>query len=242
MPADSPLKGKILPPLRMLFLGASLALIALISLDVFSSASGRVAFGEQGSLYARFQVWICVVYLVDFFGEMIFSRRPRHYFATHLIFLLVSVPYRSLIHAVGAEALFTNTSGLSTVLHYVPTVRACMAMAIVMGYVSKNRIIGLFSSYMSIVVLLVYFSSMLFYERESDINPGISGYGDSLWWCVMQTTTLGASVYAITPVGKALAMVLSVSGMLMFPVFTVYLTSIVKKYMAPKQVGKAENN
>ena len=133
MPADSPLKGKILPPLRMLVLGASLALIALISLDVFSSASGRVAFGEQGSLYARFQVWICVVYLVDFFGEMIFSRRPRHYFATHLIFLLVSVPYRSLIHAVGAEALFTNTSGLSTVLHYVPTVRACMAMSIVMG-------------------------------------------------------------------------------------------------------------
>lgn len=241
MPVNFRYKEKILGPLRVLVLAASLVLIALISLDVFSPSAGRVAFGLQGNLYSRFQLWICVVYLADFLAEMIFAARPWHYFVSHLLFLLVAIPYRSVIGHEGLMQLAAIAPQLPAALHYVPTVRACMAMAIVMGYVSKNRIIGLFASYLSIVLLMVYFSSLLFFERESGINPGISGYADSLWWCVMQTTTLGASVYAQTTVGKALAMLLSVSGMLMFPVFTVYLTSIVKKYMAPAGARTANN-
>ena len=45
-------------------------------------------------------------------------------------------------------------------------------------------------------------------------------------------TTIGAPVNPFTPTGKVLAAVLSGMGMIMFPLFTVYLTQMIRKYLS----------
>lgn len=44
----------------------------------------------------------------------------------------------------------------------------------------------------------------------------------------MDVTTVGSNIYATTAVGKILSVVLAALGMMMFPIFTVYITDWVR--------------
>lgn len=223
MPVVALIKKYVVDPLRIAVLLVSAGVIVLISLDVF--APGVSVFA--GGMYSRVQLWVCMLYLLDFFVELWVSENRRHYLATHFLYFLISIPYTFISESFGID----YGPVASSVLHFMPTARAALALAIVVGYVSSNRIIGLFASYVSILLLVVYFSSLIFFECEKGVNPGVESYWTSLWWCMLQATTLGASFYARTIVGKSVAIVLSCMGILMFPIFTVYLTSMVKKYI-----------
>ena len=53
--------------------------------------------------------------------------------------------------------------------------------------------------------------------------------GTALWWAFMDVTTVGSNISAITVTGRVLSVVLAALGMMMFPIFTVYVTSLVQK-------------
>ena len=57
----------------------------------------------------------------------------------------------------------------------------------------------------------------------------VNDYGSALWWAFMDVTTVGSNIYAVTVTGKVLSVVLAALGMMMFPIFTVYVTSLVEK-------------
>ncbi len=227
----------ILPEImRVTVLVVSVVLIALISVDTFSDSAD---FLRRIGLYSRFQTWICFIYMADFFVELFAAQHRTRYFLTHLLYLIISIPYSLIISRLGIHVGDT----FAYILHFMPTARAAVALAIVVSYVSRNKVIGLFASYLSMMVLVVYFSSLLFYSREGGgVNPAVTSYWVSLWWCLLQSTTLGASFYAVTAVGKAIAMVTSVMGVLMFPLFTVYLSSMVKKYLASHTLPSKKNS
>lgn len=44
----------------------------------------------------------------------------------------------------------------------------------------------------------------------------------------MDVTTVGSNIYAVTPTGRILSVLLAALGMMMFPIFTVYVTSLVQ--------------
>lgn len=200
---------------------ASLTLIVLISVDVFSRRPDALFHG----LYMRFQMPVCIVYLAYFIANMIFARRKGHYFRHNFYFLLLSIPYSWLLSLTS----YFPTGIWGYVIHSVPTLRAVLALAVVTSFVSKNRFIGLFASYILILALAVYFSSLIFYIYEGPVNPDITSYWSALTWCWLEATTLGGSYYAVTTVGKAIAMLISMLGVMMFPLFTVYLTQSVKR-------------
>lgn len=75
----------------------------------------------------------------------------------------------------------------------------------------------------------VYFSSLIFFVLEHKVNPLVANYGDALWWAFMDVTTVGSNISAITVTGRVLSVVLAALGMMMFPIFTVYVTSLVQK-------------
>ncbi|MDE5625125.1 MAG: potassium channel family protein [Muribaculaceae bacterium] len=77
------------------------------------------------------------------------------------------------------------------------------------------------------MLLTVYFAGLIFYEREQPVNPGVTSYWDAFWWCSLEATTLGSSLNPVTLAGKLLAVVLSLMGIVMFPLFTVYLSSLI---------------
>ena len=58
----------------------------------------------------------------------------------------------------------------------------------------------------------------------------VTRYTDALWWAFMDVTTVGSNIYAVTATGKILSVVLAALGM--FPIFTVYVTSLLQKFNA----------
>lgn len=59
----------------------------------------------------------------------------------------------------------------------------------------------------------------------------VTRYTDALWWAFMDVTTVGSNIYAVTATGKILSVVLAALGMMMFPIFTVYVTSLLQNSM-----------
>ena len=56
-----------------------------------------------------------------------------------------------------------------------------------------------------------------------------------LWWAYMDVTTVGSNIIAVTPTGRVLSVLLAALGMMMFPIFTVYVTSLVERRYKEKE-------
>ena len=212
----------ILDTLHAVILILSVALIAFISYDTFNN----IPFLDN-SVYMTFQFFVCVVFIADFFIELWLTPRGSKggYLKGRWFFLLMSVPLLNIVDAwqiqLSADALYFA--------RFLPLARGALALAIVLNYIASNRITGIFVSYLSIMLLTVYFAGLIFYEREEPVNPGVTSYWDAFWWCSLEATTLGSSLNPMTLAGKLLAVVLSLMGIVMFPLFTVYLSSLILK-------------
>ena len=212
--------------LHVIILILSLFLVISISVDTFKG----IPFYEQ-SVYMKVQLWICALFLADFVLEWFLAEKKGHYVDTHFIFLLVAIPYQNIIAYMG----WTFSPEITYMLRFIPLVRGGYAMAIVVGWLTYNRASGLFVSYLTMLLATVYFSSLAFYVMEHGPNPLVKGYGDALWWAFMDVTTVGSNIIAVTPTGRVLSVLLAALGMMMFPIFTVYVTSLVERRNKEKE-------
>ena len=206
--------------LHILILLLSILLVALISIDTFNG----INFYNQPE-FEKWQFWICIVFLADFFIELFLSQQKGHYLLTHFIFLLVSIPYQAIIYKFG----WIVSEQLSYIIRYMPLIRGGYAMAIVVGWFTSNKITGLFFSYIITLISTVYFASLTFFLFEQGVNPEVKSYQDALWWAAMDVTTVGSNIVAVTPVGRILSVLLAALGMMMFPIFTVYVTNMITR-------------
>jgi voltage-gated potassium channel Kch len=212
--------------LHVIILLLSLFLVISISIDTFKG----IPFYEQ-SVYMKVQLWICALFLADFVLEWILAENKARYVSTHFIFLLVAIPYQNIIAYMG----WTFSPEITYMLRFIPLVRGGYAMAIVVGWLTYNHASGLFVSYLTMLLATVYFSSLAFYVMEHGTNPLVKGYGDALWWAFMDVTTVGSNIIAVTPTGRVLSVLLAALGMMMFPIFTVYVTSLVQRRNKEKE-------
>ena len=222
--------------LHILILLMSLFLVISISIDTFHN----IPFLNQGS-YLKIQFWICMFFLFDFLLEFFalakakgihttlleffLSKEKGRYFTSHFIFLLVSIPYLNIIDFYH----ITFSPEISYFLRFIPLLRGGYALAIVVGWLSGSKASGLFTSYITMLMATVYFASLIFFVLEHKVNPMVTDYWSALWWAFMDVTTVGSNIYAVTPTGKILSVVLAALGMMMFPIFTVYVTSLVQQ-------------
>lgn len=206
--------------LHVIILCLSLFLIISISIDTFNN----ITFMIQGS-YLKIQLWICMFFLFDFILEFFLSKTKRHYLSTHFLFFVISIPYLNIIDYYH----ISFTPEVTYFLRFIPLVRGGYALAIVVGWLTNNRASSLFVSYITMLMSTVYFSSLIFFVQEHKVNSMVHQYSDALWWAFMDVTTVGSNIYAVTPTGKVLSVVLAALGMMMFPIFTVYVTSLVQK-------------
>lgn len=207
--------------LHILVLILSLFLIIFISIDTFKN----IAFYDAPE-FMQIQFWICVLFLLDFFAEWILAERKWHYLATHFLFFLVAIPYNTIIDYYG----WSFSPQIEYLIRYIPLVRGGYALAMVVDWLTSNKATGLFLSYLISLVASLYFSSIIFFVFEQDINPLVNNYTDALWWAAMDMTTVGSNIIAVTPVGRVLSVVLAALGMMLFPIFTVYITNLIQNH------------
>lgn len=215
--------------LHLLILALSIFLVVCISIDSYKNE----AFYKQPQ-FMHVQLWICIVFLADFFIEYFLSPDKKHYLSTRFIFFFVSIPYNSIISHYGWEF----SPMLTYCIRYIPLIRGGYAMSIVVSWFTYNKATGLFLSYLMTLLFTIYFSSLAFFLFEKGINPDVKTYGDAVWWAFMDATTVGSNIVAVTTVGKVLSVLLAAIGMMMFPIFTVYVTNIITKH---NEQGKNSN-
>ena len=196
--------------LHIVILLLSLFLVVSISVDTFKG----IPFYTQ-TVFMKVQFAVCILFLLDFILEWFLAKHKGRYFATHFVFLLVAIPYQSIISWAG----WTFSEEITYLLRFIPLVRGGYALAIVVGWLTYNKA----------SVLFVTFSSLAFYVMEHGVNTLVTGYGDALWWAFMDVTTVGSNIIAVTVTGRVLSVLLAALGMMMFPIFTVYVTSLVQK-------------
>lgn len=207
--------------MHIIVLLLSIFLVVTISIDTFHN----VKFWKQPE-FMRFQFWICIIFLLDFFIEFFLAEKKWKYLLTHIIFFVVSIPYLTIFHFFD----WHFSPQINYLIQYIPLVRGGYALAIVVGWFTYNRATGLFFTYIFTLLATVFFASLVFFLFEHNVNTLVVDYYSALWWAFMDVTTVGSNIVAVTPIGRILSVILAASGMMMFPIFTVYITNIIQQH------------
>lgn len=154
--------------IHFLVLVLSILLIVYISYDTFND----IPFLENHR-YMEFQFWVCIFFLADFFLEWIYSPEKLKYLRARWFFFFISIPYLNIVNywdiQLPQQALYY--------LRFIPLARGAYSLALVMGYISKNRATSLLWQYIALVGTLLYMLALLFYYEEHAINPLSRAFG-----------------------------------------------------------------
>ena len=200
---------------RILSLVAAVVLLGALSVEVITG--DNLHFPQW---YLNIQFIVCAVFIAAFFADMSLADDRLRYFVRYLPFLVLSVPYVSIFRWCGVNM----TRECMMVLGMITLLRAFLAMYVVVRWIVTGPARQLFFAYLFTVVVFTYLSGLVFYDFEIHVNPHLDSLGDALWWAGMGVTTVGAAIFPVTAVGKIFAVLLPLLGMLMLPVFTVYVT------------------
>ncbi len=209
---------KILDPIVVL---ASVTLLIALSIEIIGESQSQFS-----GWFINLQSVICAIFIIDFGLIMMLDKRPWRYFASHILVLIISLPYLSFLPSYGNHL----HSELTTFIGMMPQLRAFLALYIVLRWiVRKPTVRRLFCAYILTVATLTYIAALLFYNSEIEANEHLSNFGDALWWAAMGLTTVGATIAPITTTGKILSVVMPLMGMMMLPISTSYLINIYKQ-------------
>lgn len=199
--------------LNYIVLVLAFGLIAFISWDTYKGINYL-----EDSIYMNYQFAVCMVFLIEYIYLFRISHHKIRYLFLALPFLLISIPYLNIIE-------YFNINVDNTVLHLlcsVPIFRGLVALVMVVVYVAKRISTTVFFSYVLVLIPVIYMSGLFFYVAEKDINTAVKNFWYALWWAGMNVTTIGCDINPMTGTGMVLGLLLSLLGIIMLPLFTVY--------------------
>lgn len=176
--------------------------------------------------YMHYQLIVCAVFLFEYLYRFVISRHKLRFLFWAFPFLLISIPYLNIIEYYGIMV----DDEVLTYLRLVPVIRGLFALVMVVNYATKRLSTTVFMSYLLVLVPLVYMASLIFYTAEKHINEGVKNFWYALWWGGMNVTTIGCDINPVTPTGMIIGFLLSLLGIVMLPLFTVYLGDAIGSY------------
>ena len=195
-------------------------LLLSLSLDIVHRKSYTLS-----PMVEELQLVVCMIFIIDYIVQTMMSRNPKRYFWRNIVLLLVSLPYLNLMEWGGADL----PKGVYIFLKCLPMVRGAVGIYMLIKYITPSRVSAIMWSYIVLIVLVTYISSLVFYAYEEVVNHAVEGFGTALWWAGLNVTTVGAPLFAVTPIGKILTVLLPGLGMVLFPLLTVYVTHLVQR-------------
>ena len=208
--------------INILTLLASILLLASLSVEIIYSRE----LAPFSALYQQVMFVICIIFIVDFFALMFSSEHRWRFLYRNFVVLVLSVPYHTIATWAGLQLGHTT----SMILSGVVMLRSIMALYITLRWLIVRRATRLLWAYIATVTLCTYLAALLFYEYEAPVNSSVAGFSDALWWAGMNLTTVGAEIFPVTAIGKLICVMLPVLGTAIFPVLTVYITSLYGRY------------
>lgn len=219
MNTAQPLKSlytRIIDALNVLVLLGALAIVASLSYDILTIGRYR----PESPLMLGIQLVVCTIFILDFLVRWIISPHKGRFVARNFMLLLFSIPYLNILHYSQIEV----SHQVHYLLGFVPLLRGGYGLVMITRWFTRRSATSLMVSYLSILVAVTYFISLIFFVVERGVNPGVKDYWDALWWACMDMTTVGCDIVAVTPIGKIISFILAAAGIMMLPIFTVYIT------------------
>lgn len=200
---------------NILVLLGSLAILVILSIELLSV---RNILSERFIL--NFHLVVCSIFLTDFFIRWYYKKSWR--FLWHnLPFLLVSIPYLNIVYA--SVPAISHAAWI--LLRLIPLGRGIYGVTIIVSWMTRSKVTNLFATYLTILFVIIYFCSILFFFMEHGVNPLVKNYWDAFNWALMNVTTVGSNIFGVTKLGQSLAVILAASGMIFFPIFTAWVTT-----------------
>lgn len=200
-------------------------LIAFISWDTYKGADYL-----ENDVYMGYQLVACIFFLAEYFYRFIISSHKLRFIFWAMPFFLISIPYLNIIEYFD----FNVSHEVLVYFCFVPILRGLIALVMVVAYVTENLSTTVFAAYALVLAPVVYMSGLIFYVAEKDVNPAIKSLWYAMWWAGMNVTTIGCYINPVTSTGMILGLLLSLLGIIMLPLFTVYFGNVVSKYSHKK--------
>lgn len=205
--------------LRVLSLLSAMVLVLSASLDAFT------LHGFELSVRGRMiQLGVCTLLTASLVAEYVSAKgHRRRYLLTHWPFLFICLPVGYILMRMDIAL----PPHWDFVLYLLPATRGVFVLADILLDMETSMADSLFFAYLALMVTIVYVCSLMFFLAEEGVNPNVDSYGAAFYWAMMAMTTVGSNIAETTDIGQALAVVLSATGIVLFPVFTVYISSAV---------------
>lgn len=207
---------RVIDWLNVLVLLGSLAIIASLSYDILTVGRYR----PDSRMTLNIQLAVCSIFLLDFAVRWIISPQKGRFVLRNLLLLLFAIPYLNIVHYT--QVVIPHE--VHYLLGFVPLLRGGYGLVMITRWFTRRSATSLMVSYLAILVAVTYFTSLIFFVAERGVNKAVATYWDALWWASMDLTTVGSDITAITPLGKILSVFLAAAGVMMLPIFTVYIT------------------
>lgn len=207
--------------LNLLTLIGSVIILITLSHDIIYSRD----YTLSNSLL-HLQLFVCLLFIADWVAGVTSADRPSRWALRNLVWLLVSLPWLNILAFVGVTDI---TKQLYLVLKCLPLLRGLYGIYPALQSATRPKSTRIFLSYIYITLSVTYLAALLFFSEEEGLNSAVDSFGTALWWAGLNLTTVGAPLFAVTTTGKILTFLLPALGMMLFPIFTIYLTNLVEK-------------
>lgn len=205
-------------------IGAARAVVLLVALVPVITATVDTLHTrgfEQSDLGRRLQLAVCLLLALELVVEYFLAENRRRYVLTHWPFLLLCVPAAAILEAQGIGL----PSHWLFVLNLLPAARGVFIISDLIMMTRAVTVDSIFYAYLALLLGVLYVSSLMFYVAEYGINPLVHSYRSAVYWAVMSMNTTGSNIAEYTSIGRALGVFVSAMGLVLFPVFTVYIAS-----------------
>ena len=136
---------------------------------------------EISKLLQIIDVFVCCIFLLDFFIRFFKSTNKLEFMKWGWIDLISSVPTID----------FLRTGRALRLIRLLRIIKAFRSTKNLVNHMFKNKAEGTFTSVAIIALLLVIFSALAILQVENDPNSNIKTAEDALWWAYVTITTVG---------------------------------------------------
>ena len=170
----------------------------------------------DAALFQVFGTIIWIIFIADFVLRFVIAPRKPVFLRRNLITIAaLALPALRMLRGLQLLRVARAARGLTLVRIVGTANRSMNALKRSLG----RRGLG----YVLLVTLLVALlgaGGMLAFEPAAEVEGGLAGYADALWWTAMLLTTMGSGFWPVTAEGRVLALLLSVYGFAVFGYIT----------------------
>lgn len=194
-------------PFQIVVLILSIVVLAALGADTIFQLPKEIS-----EILQALDTLVCIILIIDFSIRFYKAESKLAFLKWGWIDLIASIPYIPIL----------RVGRLVRILRIIRLLRAIRATHKITSLILKDKVrTGLASVLLTSFLLIMFCSVGVLICEQPDPQANIKTAGDALWWSVTTITTVGyGDKYPVTGAGRIVAMILMVSGIGLFGVFS----------------------